>query len=195
MGLLEKLGEGAATARGAKLVVVIDAWPVRLDSLGELRRALRGWLVRPLFAWVNPKYAGEAEELIREAYGGERPPPGPGVSLLRAFVDRGRLELLQLVERVAEYAGGGLAEEASEYVGDIGHAATDVERAIRELVGVGARLQSGLELTANYFMRIKLRRRISRQCSGAIAENVGGRLYAVLSHECTLALPLLFRQI
>jgi len=190
--MLEGLWGGIAATRGAKLVVVIDAWPVRLDSLGGLRERLRGWLARPLFVWVNPKYAGEAEEVIREAYGGERSPPGPGVSLLRAFVDG---ELLQLAGRAAEYTDSELAGEALEYIGDIAHAATDVERAVGELAGAGARLRSGLELTANYFRRLKLERRISRQCGGAAAKSVGGRLYAVLGHDCSLALPQLLRQI
>jgi len=38
MSVLERLAEGIASVRGVKLVVVIDAWPVRLDGLGGCGR-------------------------------------------------------------------------------------------------------------------------------------------------------------
>jgi len=182
LGLVERVLRTLPVG-SSRLVIIIDAQFAQLPpySMGELQRKFSGWILRPLFVWVNPKYSAEAEEIIREAYGGDPIPQGFGISLLRAFISW----------RDAELEG-----EAIKYVGDIKAAGSDVERTIGELTKMGARLGSALELSAGRLSRMLLRLRIGkicRGCSNCVTADVGSKLYAVLDHGCTLRLPLILR--
>jgi len=181
LGLVERVRK-ILPAGDSRLVVVIDAQFERPPpyGIGELQKRFGGWILRPLFVWVNPEYSAEAEEIIREAYGDSPVPQGFGVSLLRAFVGW-RVEG---------------PEGAAMYIGDIRAASRDVERAIDELAKMGARLSSALELSAGRLSRMLLRLRIGKICRGCgncVTADVGSRLYAVLDHGCTLRLPLILR--